>query len=125
MNANTLATRNPEGQAKRVITRMPRYTVEPRADDFLVRVELPGVTKEAVKVDFEGDLLIVSASRNAELPEGWKPLHREIRPGDFHLRLRLNLEVQSDKIAASLVNGILTLTLPKPEAVKPRQIAIN
>ena len=59
------------------------------------------------------------------MPEGWRPLRRELTTGDFRLSLRLNVPVNEAKIKASVENGVLDLSLPKADEVKPRKIKIS
>ena len=57
--------------------------------------------------------------------EGWRPLHRELPDSDYRLHLRLNVDVDAAKIVAQIEDGILELSLPKAEAVKPRKIKVS
>jgi HSP20 family protein len=107
----------------------PRY-VRPdfdvfRADDnFIAEVYLPGVTKENVNVSVEEDVLEVTGHREQQVPEGWRPVRRELPQADFRLRLTLHRDIDREKIHAELKDGVLRLTLPRAESVKPRQIQI-
>jgi HSP20 family protein len=104
----------------------PLYTVGGNADVYEVRVEMPGVAKDGVKIDLEDNVLSIRGERKtANVPEGWKPLHRELSPLGYQLRLRLNTPVDEDKLTASLENGVLTLKLPVKEAAKPRRIEVQ
>lgn len=105
--------------------RKPLYEVTSEADAFEVRVQMPGVPKDNVKVDLEEDVLSIRGERVAALPEGWKPLHRELSAQGYLLRLRLNTPVDEDKLTAGLENGVLTLRLPVKEAAKPRRIEVQ
>ena len=58
-------------------------------------------------------------------PAEWSALYRETRRANFELNLSHGSDVEVDKISAEMKDGILRLTLPKAEAVKPRKIAIN
>ena len=106
-------------------TLKPRYAVTSDAQAYVVRVELPDVVKENVSIDFEKDVLSISAARKSTVPETWKPLHRELSDAGFALRLKLNALVDEEKLTAHLVDGVLTLTLPIREAAKPRRIEVN
>jgi HSP20 family protein len=103
----------------------PSYDVRESDDAFSIRVSLPGVEREQVDISIEKDTLTVTGRRDRAIPEGWHPLRREIADGDFRLGLRLNVPVNESKIKACVENGLLDLTLPKAEEVKPRKIKIS
>ncbi|MFP4069864.1 MAG: Hsp20/alpha crystallin family protein [Verrucomicrobiota bacterium] len=105
--------------------RRPQYEVSENADAFVVKVHLPGVSKGGVDINLDGESLKIVGSRTASVPEGWRPLHRELAPGDYRLELRLNVQVDEDKIRAEVADGVLNLTLPKSDAVKPRKIKVS
>ena len=105
--------------------RKPRYEVRNAEDAYTIRVELPGVAKDAVTIDYDQGLLTLQAQRKALTPETWKPLHRELNDQGYLLRLKLNAPVDEDKLVAQLADGVLTLTLPVREAAKPRRIEVN
>ena len=103
----------------------PRYAVTSDEHAYTVRVELPGVVKEDIAIDFEQDVLSLKANRRSSVPDTWKPLHIELNTLGFALRLKLNSRVDEDKLGAQFTDGVLTLTLPIREAVKPRRIEVN
>ncbi|HEY1052680.1 MAG TPA: Hsp20/alpha crystallin family protein [Prosthecobacter sp.] len=104
--------------------RKPRYNVKGTADAYEVRVEMPGVSKNGVKIDLDDNVLTLRGERASSVPEGFKTLHRELSPLSYLLRLRLNTPVDEDKMAAKLEDGVLVLSLPIKEAAKPRQIPV-
>ena len=122
---NTTLEKRESGQATPIRHLRPAYTIDENPDSFSVRVMMPGVNRKGLNVSLEKDSLTITGNRAASLPEGWRALRREIREGDFRLDLRLNVEVDGEKISASLEDGVLTLTVPKAEAIKPRTIPIE
>ena len=98
-----------------------------RTDDALVvKAALPGVKPEDVDVTVEGDTLTVSGEfqeEHAEDDRGY--LFRELRRGRFSRTIQLPGDVSADQAAARYEHGILTLTLPKREEARPRQIRIT
>jgi HSP20 family protein len=103
----------------------PRYAVTGGPEAYVVRVELPGVPKDAVSIDIDKNILSITGTRKNAVPESWKPLHRELNDLGYTLRLKLNAPVDEDKLNAQLADGVLTLTLPIREAAKPRRIEVN
>ena len=79
-----------------------------------------------MKLSIEKDVLTIQAKRkNNQLPEKATWLRNEIRTGDFNRSVRLPKGTDSEKISAELTNGILKVTVPKGEVVKPREIRIS
>lgn len=106
-------------------TAKPRYFVDGTKEAYELRVELPGVAKDGVSVNLEENVLTIHAKRKSAAPSESKPLHRELSDLDFTLRLRLNTEVDEEKMTAALEHGVLTLRLPVKETAKPRRIEVQ
>ncbi len=94
------------------------------AEAFQVSAYVPGVNPEEVEITFEGDELAIRGKLPA-LTEGGDFVKRELYHGAFARRLTFNVPVDADRIEASFHNGLLTLTVPKAEAVRPKQIKIQ
>ena len=94
------------------------------ADAFQVNAYLPGVNPEDVEITFEADELQIRGKLPAS-PEGTEFIKRELFHGSFVRRLTFNVPVNADSIEAHLQNGLLTLTIPKAEVVKPKTIKIQ
>ncbi len=88
-------------------------------------VEVPGVSKDNINVKIQGNYLELSGKRTNEVPEGYTVHRTEREALSFSRSFTLPYEVNADNVKASLNNGILTMTLPKSEAAKPKQIAIS
>ena len=93
-------------------------------DAFQLNAYLPGVNPEAVEITFEGDELLIRGQLPAA-PDNTEFLTRELYHGNFVRRLNFNVPVDADRIEAHFHNGLLTLTIPKAEAIKPKQIKIQ
>ncbi|MCF7953418.1 MAG: Hsp20/alpha crystallin family protein [Spirochaetales bacterium] len=93
-------------------------------DKVVLQLEMPGVSRENLQVNVDGDLLIVHGHK--WLPAADGEFHiREIPDGDYHQEYTLDDTIDRDKISASISNGIVTITMQLKEAVKPRKIKIN
>lgn len=105
----------------------PYYTVVPLADDsgWTLTVSLPGVAKPGLSITDEADVLTIRGERTWKRPDDWTTLHRESSESAYSLALRHDGEIDGEKIKADFADGILTATLPKAEALKPRKIAIS
>ena len=100
-----------------------------RGDDLVVEALLPGVSPEDVQVAVERGVLMIAAKRHgweeAGTEQGPTWYVREIGGGHFKRSISLPFPVDVDKAQASYSNGLLTLTLPKAEAARPKQIRIE
>jgi HSP20 family protein len=105
---------------------IPRADVHETDESYLVQLDLPGIDKNDVKVKFEDNTLIVSGERKQETKTEEKNYHRvERNYGSFTRSVRLPKDVNAQKISASYKNGVLEITLPKVDEVKPKEIEIN
>ena len=102
----------------------PRYGIAENENAYVVTAYVPGVAPADVETTVDGEKLIVNARRAWTLPEGWTPVHREIAQTDYRLVLGVGRRVNRDGVKAQLTQGVLTLTLPKAEELKPRKIEI-
>jgi HSP20 family protein len=94
-------------------------------NDVVVKASVPGVKPEDIEVTVTGDLLTIKGEfKSEEKIEKRNVLRQERRYGSFCRQLGLPAGVDSNQAAASFENGILTLTLPKVEAVKPRTVKV-
>jgi len=91
---------------------------------FQVTAYLPGINPEDVEITFEGEELTVRGKLPAAA-EGAEFIKRELYHGAFARRLSFNVPVNADAIEANFHNGLLSLNVPKAEAVKPKQIKIQ
>ena len=95
-------------------------------NEFVVKASLPGVKPEDVQITVHGDTLTIQGEcRGEEEKKGERWHLRERRFGQFQRSLSLATPVDSDKAQATFEHGVLTLTMPKSEQAKPRQIKIG
>ena len=103
----------------------PDVDILERRDAFIVYADLPGADDKSIDVRLEKGTLSLDA-RLAVLPEtSWSPLHAEYRFGSYHREFRISEDIDSDRVSASMRNGVLELTLPKSEARQPRSIPVQ
>jgi len=96
------------------------------ANALTVEALLPGVSEEDVNVDLDRGVLTISAKRHGpQIAQGEQWHLREFNPGQFGRSLSLPFPVEVDQVTATFSNGVLTLTLPKAEAAKPKRIQIG
>jgi HSP20 family protein len=102
----------------------PVVNIYETPEGYVLEAELPGVSKQGVSVQLEGTLLTLEGRRAAPaLPES-ELFYRESSAADFRRVFEVDPAVDASKISARMEQGILTLTLPKAEAAKPRKIVV-
>jgi HSP20 family protein len=122
---NTLVRENREGtQPRPEQFVMPAASVREDGDSYLLQVEMPGVNKEGLDISVENNELTLTGRRSLPAVEGTL-IHRESRSENFRRAFELDPSIDTSKIGAKIEQGILTLTLPKAEQVKPRKITVQ
>ena len=107
--------------------RRARIDVTEQNGEYKVLAELPGVKKEDIKVEVDGDQVSISAESRAEreAKDGERLLHSERYYGRLSRVFRVGQEVDQAKVSARYENGILELTLPKKESTAAKQITVQ
>ena len=110
-----------------VAARSPALDVAETERDYTVRLDMPGVAKEDVKVSVEGRQVTVQAQtqRNDEKKDGERIVYRERAVSSYARSFTLPLEVDQAEASAKLEHGVLTLTLPKRGARTAAQLTVN
>lgn len=104
----------------------PALDIHEDKENFVVKAELPGVKKEEVNVSFQDGCLTISGERKTETrSEDTEVYHTERFFGRFQRTVALPAAVAADKVKAQYRDGVLTITLPKTEEAKPKQIDIS
>ena len=123
-------------QEKRELEKKPEATVPsrtfvPTADIFeteaalTVVMEMPGVDKSNVDISVEDGVLIVQGRLDFSKYEGMQPLYTEYNIGHYRRSFSLSNKIDQDKIGAEMKDGVLTLSMPKAEEAKPKQIKVD
>jgi HSP20 family protein len=95
-------------------------------DNFYVHAELPGMKRENIDISLHDGALTIVGERTEDKRYEKSETHRSERfLGKFHRTFTLPTPVQADKVKATYTDGVLTVTLPKAEEAKPKQIQVN
>ena len=123
MNTLTRETRESDrSQAEHFIT--PPASVREIGDGYTLEIEMPGVKKDGLDISFENNELTIVGRRSLPAVEGTL-IHRESRPENFRRVFEIDPSIDADKISAKIDQGLVTLTLPKAEHVKPSKITVS
>ncbi len=102
----------------------PEVDIFETGDGYVLEAEMPGVNKEGLEITLEGTEITIVGHRNVE-SLGGEALFSETQPADYRRVFELDPAIDTSKISARMDQGVLTLTLPKSERVKPRQIRVE
>jgi HSP20 family protein len=95
-------------------------------NDLVLTMDLPGFTADELQIEvLNGELVIRGERERPELAEGSRWVFTERSFGRFERRLQLPRGIDPDAVSASMANGVLSLIVPKPEALKPKAIEIG
>ena len=128
MKESTVPTKT-DNQRAVAETREETRTLTPPVDIFEtpeglgVVADLPGVTKDQVDIRVENGVLTIKGA--APQKDEAEPVYREFRLANYFRQFQLSEEVDQEKIQAEMRNGVLSISLPKKEAAKPRQIQVK
>ncbi len=103
---------------------VPGVNIFETKDAYVLEAEMPGVPREGLEVLLEGNELTLVGHRAADKAEG-ELLLRESYATDYRRVFELDPAIDTTKIAATIQQGLVTVTLPKAERVKPRRITVS
>ncbi len=113
-----------DGLSQGSVRGQPAVNLWDHGEELMVEMEIPGVRSEQIDVSVAGDELTVKVER-PDISEETVTYHRRERPtGSFTRVLSLPCAVDAKRVEADLVEGVLTLKLPKADAAKPRKITV-
>jgi len=104
---------------------VPAMDVSETDTEYRIRLEVPGMEKDDIKIEYENNVLTLSGEKKTSVEKKDEKVYRmERRYGAFTRSLRFK-DIDSDKITASYKNGVLEITAPKTEVSKPKRIDIK
>ena len=102
----------------------PPANIHEDKDGYVLQAEMPGVSKDNLEITVENGELIIVGRRSRTHPAGeW--IHRESRQVDYRRVFELDPSIDTNRVTAKVEQGVLTLHLPKAEALKPRLIPVT
>lgn len=104
---------------------VPNTDIYETENALTVVVEMPGVEKDKVDIDIENNVLLIEGVIDFTKYAEMQPVYTEYNVGHYSRKFSLSSKIDQNKISAEMKDGVLTLTLPKAEAAKPRKIKIS
>lgn len=114
-------TRRETEQGRRYF--VPATDILETQDAVILKLDMPGVSKEQIDITIDKGTMTITGTCEPE--EAAAPVYRETRVGDYRRQFSLPEDVNTDRISAVMKAGVLTVTLHKPEEVKPKKIPIS
>ena len=129
MTAQEMAKRQNSTPVSREETRTAGRVLVPAVDIFeteanlTLMADMPGVDKEGLDINLDKGILTINGE--VKLPGRGQSLQREFAGANYYRQFKLSEHIDAEKTSAELVNGVLTLTIPKAESAKPKRIEIR
>jgi HSP20 family protein len=103
----------------------PAVDIYEDGHEITVRADMPGVTRDRLQVQVDGNNLAIEGQAVIDMPEGMEALHADVRTTRFHRSFTLSNELDAGNINAEMKDGVLTLHLPKRAELQPRRIEVS
>ncbi len=103
----------------------PLVDITAKGEEFVVHMDVPGADSEGIDIDLQDDLLKISAEVIEPDVEGLPLVHQEYPVGRYEATLKIRGGVDGENITAVMKDGVLTLTIPKAEQMKPKKISVH
>jgi HSP20 family molecular chaperone IbpA len=136
MNDTTAVNRNVQESRAQGVTRnepaqrgdislIPPVDVIEDSTGITLSADLPGVSKDKLKLQVEADTLTIEGEVSLAMPEGMEASYAEVSVPRFRRAFTLSKELETGKVSAELKHGVLSLRIPKAEHAQPRKIQID
>jgi HSP20 family molecular chaperone IbpA len=113
----------PQGREQPAMT--PRVDVLEDGTGITLLADLPGVSREALEIQVEGDSLAIEGQVSPATPEAMEATYAEVRVSRFRRTFTLSRELDGSRIEAQLKDGVLRLRIPKQEHAQPRRVQVK
>ncbi len=112
-------------QAEREMVLRPAVDIYEEVAGITVKADLPGVSRDRLDVQVDGNSLTIEGQAAIEMPEGMEALHADVNATRYRRSFTLSNELDVNNISADMKHGELTLRLPKRAEVQPRKIEVS
>ena len=104
---------------------VPETDVFENAHGITLQLDMPGVAKDRLNLQVNKNSLAIEGIAQIQMPEGISALHADVRSTHYRRSFVLSEELESEKIEASLKDGVLTVRIPKRAELRPRRIDVR
>jgi HSP20 family protein len=120
------ATQQPQTQIQRTEAAMrPPVDIFETTDGITLQADMPGVTKDRLNVQVEGNILLIEGALQLDMPEQMEALYADVRSTLYRCSFVLSAELESGRIEANLKDGVLTVRIPKRDELRARRIEVQ
>jgi HSP20 family molecular chaperone IbpA len=112
-----------QAESERVIR--PAVDIYENEQGITLKADLPGVSRERLNIQVDGNALLIEGDIAVEVPEGTEALYADVRATRYRRGFTLSSELDTGAISAEMRDGVLTLTVPKRAELKPRKIEVK
>ena len=119
------------GQAPQQNAREEQFALRPAVDIYenahgiTVQAEMPGVTKDRLNVQADGNSLLIEGEAFIDMPPGMEAIHADVQSTRYARSFVLSSELDTDAIDAKLKDGMLTIRIPKRREFRPRKVEVR
>jgi HSP20 family protein len=103
----------------------PPVDIFETSDGITLNADMPGVSKEHLNLQVEGNTLTVEGELEVKMPEDMEPIYADVRSRLYRLSFVLSSELDSSRVEANLKDGVLTVHIPKRAELRPRRIEVK
>jgi HSP20 family molecular chaperone IbpA len=129
MSDKTEVTSRESSQAdrgrERAATLRPPVNIFENAEGITLEADMPGVSKDRLRLQVDKDSLLIEGEVQVTMPEGMEALYADVRATRYSRSFALSRELDTDNIDARLKDGVLTLRIPKRAEVRPRKVEVR
>ena len=118
-------SRNLRARSEEEASLIPPVDICEDAEGITLVADMPGVSRERLNIQIDGDKLSIDGEAAIDMPEGMEALFAEVRATHFRRSFTLSRELETDKINAQMKDGVLTLKIPKRAELQPRKIEVS
>ncbi|MGD8594413.1 MAG: Hsp20/alpha crystallin family protein [Gammaproteobacteria bacterium] len=118
-------SRNLRARSEEEASLIPPVDICEDAEGITLVADMPGVSRERLNIQIDGDKLSIDGEASIDMPEGMEALFAEVRATHFRRSFTLSRELETDKINAQMKDGVLTLKIPKRAELQPRKIEVS
>ena len=121
----TAQSKNLRARSEEESSMIPAVDIREDAEGITLMADMPGVSRERLNIQIDGDNLSIDGEASIDMPEGMEALYADVHATRFRRSFTLSRELETEKISAQMKDGVLTLKIPKRAELQPRKIEVS